>query len=165
VERAVEWGGRLDAVAHLMGGFAGGARIAEAPVDVWDRMIDLNLKSAWLVTHAALPRLLDAGGGSLVFTSSRAALRGRRGQAAYAVSKAGLITLAEAIAEEYGNEGVRANVVLPGTVDTAPNRRAIPDADHSRWTDPRDIARVIVFLASRDAGVVNGAAVPVYGRS
>lgn len=165
VEQAVEWAGRLDAVAHLVGGWRGGMRLAETPIEVWDRMMDLNLKSAWLMAHAAIPVMARGGGGSLVFVSSRAARTGRKGHSAYAVAKAGLLTLVEAIAEEYAEEGVRANAVLPGTVDTEENRRAMPDADHSRWTPPEEIARTIVFLASRDASAVNGAAVPVYGRS
>jgi NAD(P)-dependent dehydrogenase (short-subunit alcohol dehydrogenase family) len=165
VERVVEWGGRLDAVAHMVGGYSGGSRIHETPADAWDRMIDLNLRSAWFVTHFALRPMLERGGGSFVFTSTRAALRGRGGQAAYSISKAGLITLAESIAEEYRDEGIRANVVLPGTVDTPANRRAMPDADASRWTAPQEIARVVVFLSSPDAAPVSGAAVPVYGRS
>jgi NAD(P)-dependent dehydrogenase (short-subunit alcohol dehydrogenase family) len=71
----------------------------------------------------------------------------------------------EALAEEYRGDGVRANAVLPGTVDTEDNRKAMPGADHSAWTPPEEIARVIHFLASDAARSVNGAAVPVYGRS
>jgi NAD(P)-dependent dehydrogenase (short-subunit alcohol dehydrogenase family) len=73
--------------------------------------------------------------------------------------------LAESVAEEYGGEGVRANAVLPGTMDTPANRRSMPDADASKWTSPAEVARVILFLASAESAPVNGAAVPVYGRS
>ncbi|HEX6926053.1 MAG TPA: SDR family oxidoreductase [Longimicrobiaceae bacterium] len=165
VRQVLEWGGRIDAVAHMIGGYSGGVRLAETPVEEWDRMMDLNVKSAWLVSRFVLPRVVEQGGGSLVFVSSRAAVRGRANHGAYAVAKSALITLAEAIAEEYGMEGVRANVVLPGTVDTPQNRRAMPDADHSRWTPPEQIADVIVFLASPTSAAINGAAIPVYGRS
>lgn len=165
VGQVIEWGGQLDTVAHLMGGFIGGSRLSDTPIEVWERMMDLNLKSAWLVARAALPRIVEHGGGSLVFVSSRAALRERSGKGAYAIAKAALITLTETIAEEYGAENIRANVVLPGTVDTEDNRRQMPDADHSRWTPPEQIARAVVFLASPAAGAINGAAIPVYGRS
>lgn len=101
----------------------------------------------------------------MVFVSSRAAREGRSEHAAYAVSKAALVTLAEAIAEEYRGEGIRANVVLPGTVDTEANRRSMPEADHSQWTSPREIAEVIRYLASAEASAVNGACLPVYGNS
>jgi NAD(P)-dependent dehydrogenase (short-subunit alcohol dehydrogenase family) len=95
VERTLAWGGRLDAVVHTVGGYAGSGPLHEAPVAEWDRMMDVNLRSAFLVARAALPRMGE--GGSLVFVSSRAALRGRKGHAAYAVSKAALLTLVEAI--------------------------------------------------------------------
>lgn len=165
VAQVVEWGGRLDAVAHLVGGWRGGTKLADTPLEVWERMLDLNLRSAWLMAHAAIPAMTRGGGGSLVFVSSRAARQGRAGNAAYAVSKAALCTLTEAIAEEYAEEGIRANAVLPGTVDTEANRKAMPDADHSRWTPPEEIAQAILFLASGRASAVNGATIPVYGRS
>jgi NAD(P)-dependent dehydrogenase (short-subunit alcohol dehydrogenase family) len=165
IRQTAEWGGRIDGVAHLMGGYAGGRLIGEAPADTWDAMLSLNLTSAYYLAHAAVPRMAEQGGGSLVFVSSRAAREKRAGSAAYALSKAGLLVLAEAIAEEYGGRGVRANCVLPGTIDTPANRRAMPDADASKWTAPEEIARAILFLASPDASAVNGAAVPVYGRS
>jgi NAD(P)-dependent dehydrogenase (short-subunit alcohol dehydrogenase family) len=162
VREVVEWGGRLDVVVHMMGGYSGGTPLGETPVEAWQRMMDLNLNSAFLVTRFALPRMQDAGG-SFVFVSSRAARQASPGQAAYAVSKAGLLTLAEAIAAEYGAAGIRANAVLPGTVDTPANRRQMPDADHARWTDPAEIARVILFLTSPAAAAISGAAIPVYG--
>lgn len=165
IQQAVEWGGRLDAVAHLIGGYTGGQRVGEMPMEAWDRMMDLNLKSAWLASRFAIPRMQQQGGGSLVFVSSRAALQDRAGHAAYAVSKAALLTLVEAISEEYRTEGIRANAILPGTIDTEANRRAMPDADHDAWTRPEEIARVVLFLASAESGAVSGAAIPVFGRS
>lgn len=164
IRETVEFGGRLDAAVHLMGGWAGGAKVADTDVELWERMMDLNLKSGYLVARASIPRMLD-GGGSLVFVSSRAAREKRSGMGAYAVAKAGLLVLAETIAEEYRERSVRANAVLPGTIDTPANRRAMPNADASKWTPPDEIARVILFLASPESAPVNGAAVPVYGRS
>ena len=163
--QVVEWAGRLDIVAHLVGGYSGGARLADTAVDTWDRMINLNLKSAWLVARFAIPEMLRHGGGSFVFVSSRAALQDRAGAGGYAVAKAGLITLAQVIAEEYGKEGIRANAVLPGTVDTKANRQSMPNADHTRWTAPEEIAEVIAFLSSPAAASINGATIPVYGKS
>jgi NAD(P)-dependent dehydrogenase (short-subunit alcohol dehydrogenase family) len=162
VERTVEWAGRLDAVVHTVGGYAWTGPLHEAGVEEWDRMMNVNLRSAYLVARAALPRLRE--GGSLVFVSSRAALRGRKGHAAYAVSKAALLTLVEAIAEEQKGRA-RANAVLPGTIDTPANRAAMPDAKFDTWTQPEEIARVILFLASPASAPVSGAAVPVYGES
>ncbi len=162
VDRTLEWAGRLDAVVHTVGGYAAGGPLHEAPVEEWDRMMDVNLRSAYLVARAALPRLRE--GGALVFVSSRAAVRGRAGNAAYAVSKAALLTLVEAIAEEQQGRA-RANAVLPGTIDTPANRAAMPHADPASWTPPAQIARVILFLASPASAPVSGAAVPVFGDS
>lgn len=165
VEQVVEWGGRIDGVVHLVGGYRGGTPLADTPTELWDRMMDLNLKSAFLVARASIPHLVRGGGGTLVFVSSRAALQDRAGHAAYAVAKAGLITLAQAIAEEYRDQGVRANAVLPGTIDTEANRGAVSDAERARWTPASEIARVVAFLAGPESAPVNGAAVPVYGLS
>ena len=165
VKEAVRWGGRLDVLAHLVGGYAGGSKVGDTPADVWDHMLTLNLRSAWLMARYSIPAMLQAGGGSIVFVSARAALQGRAGHAAYAVAKSGVLTLAAAIAEEYGDQGIRANAVLPGTMDTAANRNDMPGADASRWTSPEEIAEVIAFLATPRSAPINGAAVPVYGRS
>jgi NAD(P)-dependent dehydrogenase (short-subunit alcohol dehydrogenase family) len=165
VQQVMEWHGRLDAVAHLIGGYSGGRRVAETPLEVWERMLDLNLRSALLTARFAIPHMVDAGGGSLVFVSARAARTARVGQAAYAVAKSALITLSEAIAEEYREEGVRANTVLLGTVDTEANRASMPNADHSTWVRPEEIARVIVYLASSESASITGASIPVCGRS
>lgn len=162
VARTSNWGGRLDAVVHTVGAYAGGAPLHETAVDEWDRMMSINLRSAFLLARAAIPRLAD--GGSLVFVSSRAAVTGRKGHVPYAVSKAALLTLTEAIAEEYKGR-VRANAVLPGTIDTPANRAAMPGAKHDTWTAPAEIARVILFLASGASAIVSGAVVPVYGES
>jgi len=163
ITQTVQWGGRLDAVVHLMGGWVGGDNLADTSLGEWEAMLSLNLTSAFLLARAAIPRMLD-GGGSLVFVSSRAAREKRAGNAAYAVSKAGLLVLAEAIAEEYGGRGIRANAVLPGTMDTPANRRAMPNADASKWVPTEDVARVILFLASSESSSVNAASVPVYGK-
>lgn len=165
VQQVVEWGGGLTTVAHMVGGYSGGVRLVDTSMELWDRMMDLNLRSAWLVARFAIPRMLEGGGGSLVFVSSRAALEQRSSRGAYAVAKSGLLTLTEALAEEHGENNIRVNAVLPGTIDTEANRASMPDADHSRWTQPEEIARVIHFLASPAAGAVNGATVRVCGRS
>lgn len=165
IRDVVEWGGRLDALVHMIGGYRGGTLLADTPVELWDRMLDLNLKSAFLVARTAIPAMLAGGGGSLVFVSSRAVRQRRRERGAYAIAKAGLLTLVEVIAEEYRAQGIRANAVLPGTVDTEANRRMMPDANHDNWTKPAEIARVILFLTSPASEPINGAAIPVYGRS
>lgn len=163
LRQVAEWGGKLSSVVHLVGGYTGGERLADTPLDVWTRMVDLNMTSAYLITRFAVPRLLESGGGSLVFVSSRAAFENRVRRGAYAATKAGLIAMAKTVGEEYGPDGIRSNVVVPDTVDTEDNRRAMPDADHAKWIKPEAIAKVVLFLASDASQAINGAAVPVYG--
>jgi NAD(P)-dependent dehydrogenase (short-subunit alcohol dehydrogenase family) len=163
IRQVVEWGGGLDVVAHLVGGFSGGTSIASTSFEVWNRMVELNMTSAYLIARFAIPAILASGGGSFVFVSSRAAFEGRQGRSAYAATKAGLITFAKSVGEEYGGQGIRSNVIIPDTLDTEDNRRMMPDADHTRWIRPESIARVVLFLASPEAHAINGASVPVYG--
>lgn len=162
IRQVREWGGTLSAVAHLVGGYSGGTKIADTPLGIWSRMVDLNMTSAYLVSRFAAPKLVEGGGGSFVFVSSRAAFEGRATRAAYSATKAGLVSFAKALAEEYGPSGVRANVVVPDTIDTDDNRQAMPNADPRGWTKPDSIAEVIYFLASDESRAINGAAVPVY---
>ena len=126
-------------------------------------MLRQNLDTAAYVCRAALPHLLPAGG-SVVAVGSRAAETGGSGMAAYAVAKSALHALVRVLALENRERGVRFNAVLPGTIDTPANRRAMPDADRSSWTPPEAIARTIAFLLSPDSAPVSGALVPVDGR-
>ena len=162
----VDWAaarlGGADGVALVAGGWAGGARFDEAPVDEWDRMVGTNLGTVAHVCRAALPHLRKQGG-SVVAVGSRAAETGGAGMAAYAVSKVAVHALVRVLALENQGLGVRFNAVLPGTIDTPANRRAMPDADRSKWTSPEAIARVMAFLLSPESAPTTGALVPVDG--
>jgi NAD(P)-dependent dehydrogenase (short-subunit alcohol dehydrogenase family) len=155
----------LGALINLVGGYAAGGRVHETPVEDFERQFRLNLRPAYLLCAAALPRLLDAGGGAIVCASSRAALHPFAGAAGYVASKAALLAFVDALAVEYTQDGIRANAVLPSVIDTPANRAAQPDADHSRWVKPAEIAAVISFLCSADSAVTSGAHIPVYGRA
>ena len=126
-------------------------------------MVRLNLRSAFLLSRAVLPPMLEAGWGRIVHVASKTAVVPRARQAAYAVSKMGLITLTEVIAAEVKGTGVTANVVLPSIIDTPANRRMMPKADPARWVPPEQIAATMRFLCSDDAGSINGARIPIYG--
>ena len=128
-------------------------------------MLMLNLKPGFLLARAAMPRLVEAGGGAYVGVSARAAVQPFPGGVGYITAKAGVIAFVQALAAEYRGDGVRANAVLPSTIDTPANREAMPNADHSKWVPPEEIARVIRFLVSDDSAPTSGAAVPVYGRA
>jgi NAD(P)-dependent dehydrogenase (short-subunit alcohol dehydrogenase family) len=162
VDEATRWLGKLDGVALIAGGWAGGARFESAPEDEWDRMLRSNLATVRHVCRAALPHLLE-GGGSVVTVGSRAAETDGAGMAAYAVAKSAVHALTRVLALENREKGVRFNCVLPGTIDTTANREAMPKADRSGWTSPAAIARVMAFLLSPDSGAVTGALIPVDG--
>ena len=158
-------GGRLGALVNLVGGFASGGRVHETPVEEFEQQFRLNLRPAYLLCQAALPRMLEGGGGSIVCVSTRAALRPFSGAAGYISSKAAVLAFVDALAAEYTQDGVRANAILPSVIDTPGNRASQPDADHSRWVTPAQIAQVIEFLCSERSSVTSGAHIPVYGRA
>jgi NAD(P)-dependent dehydrogenase (short-subunit alcohol dehydrogenase family) len=165
VDAAVAAVGDLEAVVNLVGGYAEGPRVHETDPDQFDDIVRLNLRPGYLLARAAMPRLIERGGGSFVGVSARAALRPFRGAAAYIASKAAVLAFIQALDAEYKHDGVRCNAILPSVIDTPPNREAQPDADHSKWVSPEEIAKVVRFLVSDESESVSGAAVPVYGRA
>jgi len=156
--------GRLDIVAHLVGGFAGGKTIAETDVATFQRMFDMNLNSAFYVLRAVIPHMRRAGSGRIIAIGSRAAEDPGPGVGAYSASKAALVSLIQTAALENKDLAITANVLLPGTMDTPGNRKAMPGADTSKWVQPASIASLIAWLASEVGKDVNGAVIPVYGR-
>jgi NAD(P)-dependent dehydrogenase (short-subunit alcohol dehydrogenase family) len=162
---AVGGGAPLAALVNLVGGFAASGRTHEAPEDEIERMLELNLLTAYRATRAALPTMLEQGAGSIVCVGAKAALEPFSGAAGYISSKAAVIAFVRALAVEYRDDGIRANAVLPSVIDTAANREAMPKADHSKWVPPAEIATVIRFLCSPDSTPTSGAAIPVYGRA
>jgi NAD(P)-dependent dehydrogenase (short-subunit alcohol dehydrogenase family) len=163
VETVVEDHGRLDALCNIAGTWRGGTPIDETDVDTFEFLFDLNLKTMFLASKHAIPHLRETEG-AIVSVSARSSLEGGEGDGPYRASKAGVRLLTETIAEE--NIGtVRANAVMPSVIDTPMNREMMPDADHSKWVDPAQIADVVMFLCSAEAGVTSGAAVPVYGEA
>jgi NAD(P)-dependent dehydrogenase (short-subunit alcohol dehydrogenase family) len=149
----------LRALVNLVGGFAAGGRVHETPVEEFEQQLRVNLRPTYLMTQAALPHLIAAGGGAVVCTSSGAALKPFPGAAGYITAKAGVLALVDALAVEYAKDHVRVNAILPGTIDTPANRRAMPDANTSKWTPPARIASVVRFLCENDG--LSGAHLPV----
>jgi NAD(P)-dependent dehydrogenase (short-subunit alcohol dehydrogenase family) len=160
-ERARSETGSVNVLVNAAGSFAGGAAVHETPWATWQGMIEVNLKTAVLASQAAARQMASRGGGAIVNVSSQAALGSGEKIAAYAASKRALLALTEAMAAELRTAGVTVNAVLPSTIDTPANRKAMPKADFSTWTKPEDIARVILFLAGPDARIVTGARIPV----
>jgi len=156
--------GKLDVVVHTVGGFAGGRSIVDTDDATWQGMLDLNLNSAFYLLRAAIPQLRKSGSGRLIAIGSRAALEPGPGVGAYSASKAALVSLIRTAALENKDSGMTANTILPGTIDTPANRKAMPGADFSKWVRPEAIANLIVWLCGGGGKEINGAAIPVYGR-
>lgn len=165
VDETLEKAGGLDVLVHVMGGFAGGQPAHATDDATWDRMMNLNLRSVFLTTRAVLPHMLQSRYGRIVAVGSRVGVEPAAGLSAYGVSKAGLNALIKTIALENRDHGITANVVLPSTIDTAANRKAMPDADFSTWVAPGKIAQQVLWLCSEAASETSGALIPVYGRS
>jgi NAD(P)-dependent dehydrogenase (short-subunit alcohol dehydrogenase family) len=165
VQSAVDSADDLGAVVNLVGAFAIGGRVHETDPADFERMLDLNLKPGLLLARAAMPRLIEAGGGAYVGVSARPALRPFSGAAGYITAKAAVLAFIQALDAEYRQDGIRCNAILPSVIDTPANRSSQPDADYSKWVPPEEIAKVVRFLVSDDAKPTSGAAIPVYGRA
>ena len=154
---------KLDVLVHTVGGFAGGQSIVDTEAATFQQMLDANLNSVFYMLKAAIPALRKSGDGRLIAIGSRAAVDPGPHVAAYSASKAAMVSLVKTAALENKDAGLRANVILPATIDTLANRKAMPKADTAKWVQPAAIASLILWLASDAGKDVNGAAIPVYG--
>src|SRR5215470_4080681 len=161
VESIVRRFGRLDALVHVLGGFAGGQTIAETDDATWEQMRDLNLTSAFYVLRAAIPHLRKTGKGRIVAIGSLTAVEPHPQLGAYITFKAALTMLVRTVALENKDAGLTAHVVLPGTMDTPANREAMPDADFSKWIQPKDVVNLVLSLTTERASQVTGAVIPI----
>jgi NAD(P)-dependent dehydrogenase (short-subunit alcohol dehydrogenase family) len=155
--------GRLDAVVNAIGGYAGGLPLWETLPELFERMVDQNLRSGYMLARAAIPAMIRQKRGVFVNVASRAAVDHAAGASAYAATKAAAVALMDSLAADVRGTGLRVNSILPSIIDTEANRKAMPRADFSKWPKPEAIARVLLFLCSEDAALVHGAAIPVYG--
>lgn len=165
IEKILAKHGRLDALVNTVGGYVGGLKFWEMETKVFEQMLNLNLRSGYALSRAALPAMLKQGRGGIVNVAAKAAFDHAAGASAYAASKAGAVAMLDSLAADVKGTGVRVNTILPSIINTEANRKAMPKADFARWPEPRDIARVILFLCSDDAKVIHGASIPVYGDS
>ena len=157
--------GKLDVLVNTVGGYTGSVKFWEADGKALDQMLALNLRSGYTLCRVIVPTMLRQQHGSIVNIAAKAAIDPAGGAAAYSASKAAAVAMVASLAVDLKGTGVRVNSVLPSIIDTEANRRAMPKADFTRWPKPEQIAKVILFLASDDAIVVHGAAIPVYGYS
>lgn len=164
VQAVLQRWGRMDVLLNLAGGYQAGVPVIEMDEALWDHLLNLNLRSVFLVCRAVVPHMLQQGGGKIVNVAARAGLQGRAKASAYAVAKAGVIIFTQALAEEVKHAGINVNVVLPSILDTPRNRQENPQADVSKWVTPEQLASVILYLCSDAASALHGASIPVYGR-
>ena len=157
--------GGIDYLINCVGGWAGGAPVWETDDDTFTRMVDVNLRAPFAACRAVLPGMLARNFGRIVNVASRAARQPSPGAALYGATKAAVVSLTESLAAEVGDHDITVNAVLPGVIDTAANRAAMAGADPARWVSPAAMADVIAWLVSPVAAPINGASLPVYGRS
>ena len=165
VEKILTKHGHLDVMVNTVGGYVGGLKLWEMETKVFEQMLNMNLRSGYSLSRAAVPAMLKQGRGAVVNVAAKAAFDHSAGASAYAASKAAAVAMLDSLAADLKGTGVRVNTILPSIIDTEVNRKAMPKADFAKWPKPRDIARVILFLSSDDAQVIHGAAIPVYGDS
>jgi NAD(P)-dependent dehydrogenase (short-subunit alcohol dehydrogenase family) len=163
LQQTAEHFGRIDGLVNVAGGFAW-ETLETGSLETWDRLYQMNLRTAVVASQAVLPHLFASEGGQIVNVSAQASLKAGLGMGAYAASKAGVARLTEALAEELKDRRITVNAVLPSIIDTPTNRTDMPDAEFDRWVSPRQLASVIAFLLSDDAQAVTGACLPVSGR-
>jgi NAD(P)-dependent dehydrogenase (short-subunit alcohol dehydrogenase family) len=156
--------GRIDALVHVMGGFAGGQSVADTDDATVEKMLDLNFRAAFYMARAVLPQMRQQASGRILAVASRQGVEPAAMVGAYSASKAALVSLIRTVALENKDRGITANSVLPGTMDTPANRAGDPRADTSQWVQPAQVAALLVYLASEEAAHITGAAIPVYGR-
>ena len=157
--------GHIDALVNTVGGWRGGKPVHEMDLADWDFLFGVNLRTTLLCCRAVIPQMLRQGHGKIVTVASRDGLMGSAGYSAYSASKSAVLRLTESMAAELKSSNINVNCIMPSTIDTPQNRKAIPNADFSNWVAPEAIADVILFLISDAARAINGAAVPVFGKA
>jgi 3-oxoacyl-[acyl-carrier protein] reductase len=162
IDAAAAHFGKLDALINIAGGFSF-ETIADGDPKTWQRMYALNVMTALNASRAAIPHLAASSAARIINIGAIGGLQAASGMGPYAASKAGVHRLTEALAAEHKGK-ITVNAVLPSIIDTAANRASLPKADFAKWVTPKELADVILFLASDAASAVTGALLPVSGR-
>ena len=167
LKETIDRHGKVDILVNLVGGWRGGKTLDKTSAETWDVMVDLNAKTVFLCCKEAIPYMKEAKYGKIVNISSKSSTKeGRmKNSSAYAAAKSAVRTLTQAMAEEFRDKNININCIIPSTIDTEDNRKMLPNADYSKWVPPELIADTIMFLCSDKSKEINGACIPVYGRS
>ncbi len=155
--------GKIDILVNVAGGLTKYGPMAEMNVDDWDYEYNINLKSAFVCSKAALEPMMKAQSGKIIFFSSASGLRAQANMAAYNCAKAGIVALTRTLALETRKDGIYANAIAPGLVVTESNIKAMQPKDLSKWVRREDVAQAVVFLASEESNGITGQVIPVLG--
>jgi NAD(P)-dependent dehydrogenase (short-subunit alcohol dehydrogenase family) len=164
VQAACDRFSRIDALVNTVGGYRGGKPVHEMDVADWDFLFGVNVRTTLLCCRAVIPQMLRQGHGKIVNVASRDGLAGSAGYSAYSATKSAVLRLTESLAAELKDSDINVNCIMPGTIDTAQNRKAIPNGDFAKWVEPEAVADAILFLVSEASRGIHGAALPVYGK-
>ena len=155
--------GHVDGLVHLVGGWRGGTPIESAPLEDWDFLSDLLVRTLQHATQAFASHLLESGRGRFVLISAGQAQAPTHPNAAYAAAKAASETWTLALADRFRGTGATANIVVVGAILTPAMRRESPDKDFSTFTPAEEIAEAIAYLCSDAAASMNGQRVTLRG--
>jgi NAD(P)-dependent dehydrogenase (short-subunit alcohol dehydrogenase family) len=159
----IERHGQIHVLINAVGSYIGGKSVAQIDESEWDKMISINLKSAFLISKHVIPVMITNNYGKIVHIASKTGLMSHGYDSAYAASKAGLIRFVESAYQEVKTSNININCILPTILDTESNRTEMPNADFSKWIKLEDLSKVTLFLSSDDSKIINGAAIPAYG--
>ena len=162
---ALDQFGHIDVLLNIAGGFAMGPEVHELTNEDFNIMFDMNFTSTFNTCKAVIPHMIAQSQGRIINVSARAATEGKGKMAPYCIAKRAVVTLTESLAAEHKQNDININCILPGTIDTPTNRNDMPNADHSTWVSCEDLANTMLYLSSEQADSVNGAVIPVYGKS
>jgi NAD(P)-dependent dehydrogenase (short-subunit alcohol dehydrogenase family) len=157
--------GRVDALLHLVGGYAAGGPIAAFNDDDLRAMLDQHLWSTLNVARAVVPRMVERGWGRVVAVSASTAVTTPPNLGAYSVAKAAEETLLRTLAREVAGDGITVNVIAVRKIDVDHEREANPSPKNAAWTTPEEIAATMRFLCSDDAAAITGARIALDGRA
>jgi NAD(P)-dependent dehydrogenase (short-subunit alcohol dehydrogenase family) len=153
--------GRIDVLVNTVGGYIGGKSVVDLEEEEWNKMLGLNLLSAFLITKQVLRLMLQSDYGRIVHISSYTGISAQGLDSAYASSKAGLIRFVESVSKEVKDYDITINCLLPSIIDTKSNRKMMPDANFKQWIKIDELVDIIAFLSSDDSRAITGSAIPV----
>ena len=160
---AVSKHGSVEVVVNTVGGFLPENNISDVSLDDWQRMMSINLLSAFLCTREGVRIMKGRRFGRIINISALHGIHPMPGKTPYSIAKAGVALLTELVAREVKGTGITVNAIAPGIIATEANRSSMPNADITRWVTPEDITEAICYLCSESGGAVSGTTLKLFG--